>query len=44
MNFALLMLSLLVLTGGVWLLDRFWLAQKRDAESKERGSVSVYPS
>jgi signal peptidase I len=35
MNFALLMLSLLVITGGVWLLDRFWLAQKRDAESKE---------
>ncbi len=35
MNFALLMLSLLVVTGGVWLLDRFWLAKGRDAESKE---------
>jgi len=35
MNFALLMLSLLIVTGGVWLLDRFWLGGKRGADSKE---------
>ncbi len=35
MNFALLMLTLLVITGGVWLLDRFWLSGKRDADRKE---------
>ena len=31
MNFALLMLVLLVVTGGVWLLDRFYLRRRRDA-------------
>lgn len=31
MNFALLMLVLLVITGGIWLLDRFWLRPKREA-------------
>ena len=30
MNFALGMLLLLVLTGGIWLLDRFWLKPRRD--------------
>jgi signal peptidase I len=32
MNFALGMLLLLVLTGGIWLLDRFWLKPRRDAK------------
>ena len=32
MNFALLMLVLLVVTGGVWLLDRFYLRQRRFVE------------
>jgi signal peptidase I len=31
MNFALLMLVLLVVTGGVWLLDHFYLRRRRDA-------------
>ena len=31
MNFALAMLLLLVLTGGIWLLDRFALARRRQA-------------
>jgi len=35
MNFALLMLTLLVITGGVWLLDRFWLSGKREASRNE---------
>jgi signal peptidase I len=35
MNFALLMLVLLVVTGGVWLLDRFFLRQRRPADAKE---------
>jgi signal peptidase I len=35
MNFALLMLILLIVTGGVWLLDRFWLAKKRGTDGKE---------
>jgi signal peptidase I len=35
MNFALLMLVLLVVTGGVWLLDRFLLRQRRPADVKE---------
>jgi signal peptidase I len=35
MNFALLMLVLLVVTGGVWLLDRFFLRQSRPADVKE---------
>lgn len=35
MNFALLMLILLVLTGGVWLLDRLLLGRRRGPERKE---------
>lgn len=35
MNFALLMLTLLVVTGGVWLLDRFWLAKERGGTTGE---------
>jgi signal peptidase I len=35
MNFALLMLALLLVTGGVWLLDRIWLAGRRNPEHKE---------
>ena len=35
MNFALLMLVLLVVTGGVWLLDRFFLHQRRPVDAKE---------
>ena len=35
MNFALLMVILLIVTGGVWLLDRFWLAKKREIDGKE---------
>jgi signal peptidase I len=35
MNFALLMLVLLVLTGGIWLLDRFYLRPRRAAQAKE---------
>src|SRR5262249_47975925 len=35
MNFALLMLVLLVVTGGVWLLDRFYLHQRRPTDTKE---------
>jgi signal peptidase I len=31
MNFALAMLLLLVVTGGIWLLDRFFLARRRQA-------------
>jgi signal peptidase I len=30
MNFALAMLLLLLLTGGIWLLDRFWLRPRRE--------------
>jgi signal peptidase I len=35
MDFALIMFVLLLVTGGVWLLDRFALQAKRAAESKE---------
>lgn len=35
MNFALLMLVLLLATGGVWLLDRLWLARRRTPDQKE---------
>src|SRR5581483_2508616 len=35
MNFALLMLILLVVTGVIWLLDRFWLGKRRSPEQKE---------
>ena len=31
MNFALGMLLLLVLTGGIWVLDRLWLQPRREA-------------
>jgi signal peptidase I len=35
MNFALLMLLLLVLTGGIWLLDRLFLRARRSPADKE---------
>ncbi len=35
MNFALLMLVLLLVTGSVWLLDRLWLARGRPGERAE---------
>lgn len=35
MDFALVMFLLLVVTGGIWLLDRFVLRAKRAAEGKE---------
>ena len=35
MNFALLMLVLLAVTGGVWLLDRFYLRKRQPADAKE---------
>ncbi len=35
MNFALIMFVLLLITGGIWLLDRFVLAGKRGAETAE---------
>lgn len=35
MDFALILFSLLVLTGCIWLLDRFALRAKRPAETKE---------
>jgi len=35
MDFALIMFTLLVITGGVWLLDRFVLQPKRTADGSE---------
>jgi len=35
MNFALIMLVLLVVTGGIWLLDKFVFRAKRSADAKE---------
>ncbi|HEU0188338.1 MAG TPA: signal peptidase I [Gallionellaceae bacterium] len=35
MDFALIMFVLLLVTGGIWLLDRFVLLGKRPAEAKE---------
>lgn len=35
MDFALIMFVLLLVTGGIWLLDRFTLKPKRAAEAKE---------
>src|SRR5512136_2918802 len=35
MNFALIMLVLLLVTGGIWLLDKFLLRSKRPADAKE---------
>ena len=35
MDFALIMFSLLLVTGGVWLLDKFVLQPKRVAETAE---------
>ena len=35
MDFALIMFVLLLITGSVWLLDRFVLQSKRIASSKE---------
>jgi signal peptidase I len=35
MNFALLMLVLLVVTGAIWLADRLWFARRRAVDEKE---------
>lgn len=35
MNFALLMLVLLAVTGAIWLADRLWLARRRGTGQKE---------
>ena len=35
MNFALILFSLLCLTGGIWLLDRYALSRRRDKNTKE---------
>lgn len=35
MNFALILFLLLIATGGVWLLDRYWLRQRRAADRPE---------
>ena len=35
MNFALIMFVLLVVTGGVWLLDHYVLRRQRDAQAHE---------
>ncbi len=35
MDFALIMFLLLVVTGGIWLLDRFALRAKRAPDGKE---------
>ena len=35
MNFALIMFVLLVVTGGVWLLDHYVLRRQRDAQARE---------
>ena len=35
MDFALIMFVLLLVTGGIWLLDRFALAAKRGSEVVE---------
>jgi signal peptidase I len=48
MNFALAMLLLLVLTGGIWLFDRFLLRARRDAAvraalAKAEGRLALKP-
>ena len=46
MNFALLMLVLLMVTGGVWLLDRFYLRRGRAAAvhaAIEQAAVELRP-
>jgi signal peptidase I len=35
MNFALIMFVLLILTGGIWLLDRYWLRHRREPGAGE---------
>jgi signal peptidase I len=35
MNFALILFLLLIATGGVWVLDRYWLRARRGAERPE---------
>jgi signal peptidase I len=42
MNFALLMLILLLLTGGIWLADRLWLGRLRAPDQKEQWWIE-YP-
>ena len=47
MNFALFLLVLLVVTGGVWLLDKAWLRKRRAAQAKQpwwvEYSISFFP-
>jgi len=47
MNFALFLLILLLLTGGVWALDAAWLGRRRRAEDRQpwwvEYSVSFFP-
>src|SRR6266581_2803086 len=46
MNFALAMLVLLVITGSVWLLDRFYLRRARDSAVRselEQAAVQLQP-
>jgi signal peptidase I len=47
LNFALFLLVLLVVTGGVWLLDKAWLRKRRAAQAKQpwwvEYSISFFP-
>ncbi len=47
MNFALFLLILLVVTGAVWLLDKYWLRRTRDKDAKQpwwvEYSISFFP-
>ena len=47
MTFALILFGLLVLTGAIWLLDRFWLRQQRGKTAKQpwwvEYSISFFP-
>ncbi len=47
MNFALFLLILLLVTGGVWLLDKAWLRKRRAREAKQpwwvEYSISFFP-
>jgi signal peptidase I len=47
LNFALFLLILLVVTGGVWLLDKYWLRSTRPKDAKQpwwiEYSISFFP-
>jgi len=47
LNFALFLLILLVVTGGVWLLDKYWLRSARPKDAKQpwwiEYSISFFP-